>query len=283
MFTEIFKSAKPVVVAVTMLSLSACVGMELDRAKGVDLDGAGAYDAALYKEYLLLSEMEFNEGDYEDSDVFARRALAAAEGNPGGPEELDARAIPGEHRGALAEARRRLVEALDAGAIGRLPEASARAVASFDCWMQEAEENLQPADIAWCRDRFEAALAQIEQPAPAPAQISFANVTVYFAFDSAELSGETVAALVDAANLTDEIGASTVTISGYADRSGSEAYNMALSQRRAEAVAAELRNLLGTDEPPFTLEAFGETNNKVRTPDGVKEAKNRRVKIEIRQ
>ena len=287
MLQKILGGAKPFFAAAAMMSLAACAGFQLDNARGVTPTG-DAFSQALYQEYLTLSEMEFAEGDYEDSDVFAAAAIASANGTPPAPEALDSRVIPAEHKGALSEAHRRLTAALEAGAATMVPEASARGQAMFDCWMQEAEENFQPADIAWCKERFEAALATMEaavgeQPVAVAAPVTFANFTVYFDFDSSAISPQTLSTLIDAADASDDMGASTMTISGYADRSGSEAYNMALSERRANAVANELRGLLGAGGPTMALEAYGEKNNKVITPDGVKEAKNRRVKIEIRK
>jgi len=288
MLHKILGGAKPFIAAAAMMSLAACAGMQLDSARGLTPQG-DAFSKALYAEYLALAEMEFAEGDYEDSDVFAARAIASAAGTPPGPEALDARNIPGEHKGALSEAHRRLTAALEAGAAGIVPEASARGQAMFDCWMQEAEENIQPADIVWCRDRFKVALQAMEaaivpQPAaPAAPPVTFANFTVYFDFDSSTITPQTLSTLIDAADASDDMGASSITVSGYADRSGSEAYNQALSQRRADAVAAELKDLLGAGAPAMVIEAFGENNNKVVTPDGVKEPKNRRVKIEIRR
>jgi outer membrane protein OmpA-like peptidoglycan-associated protein len=276
-------AAKPAVAAVLMLGLTACAGFQLDNAKGLTPSG-DAFSGALYNEYLLLSEMEFAEGDYRDSDTFANRAIASAAGTPPEPEALDARKIPAEAQGALAEARRNLMDALNAGARTAKPAAAARAQASFDCWMQEQEENFQPEDIKWCRDRFDAAMAEIGTPAPAPApQVTFVNFTVYFDFDRSNITPVAQAILIDAANAADDMKASSVTVSGYADRSGPADYNMRLSQRRADTVAAELAGLIGPGAPAMTILAFGETDNLVETPDGVKEERNRRVKIEIRR
>lgn len=283
MITRMIGAAKPAVAAVLMLGLTACAGFQLDNAKGLTPSG-DAFSGALYNEYLLLSEMEFAEGDYRDSDVFANRAIASAAGTPPEPEALDARKIPAEAQGALAEARRNLMDALNAGARTAKPAAAARAQASFDCWMQEQEENFQPEDIKWCRDRFDAAMAEIGTPAPAPApQVTFVNFTVYFDFDKSSITPAAQAILIDAANAADDMKASTVTVSGYTDRAGPADYNMRLSQRRADTVAAELAGLIGPGAPAMTILAFGETDNLVETPDGVKEERNRRVKIEIRR
>lgn len=285
MFTRMIGATKLAAAAAVMLGLSACAGFQLDSAKGLKPSG-DAFSAALYKEYLTLAEMEYAEGDYLDSDEFSARAIASASGKPPMPEALNARPIPANAQADLTAARAKLIAALDAGARTAKPASAARAQASFDCWMQEQEENFQPADIKWCKDRFDAAMAEIGTPAPkaeTKPSVTFANFTVYFDFDKSSLTAETQSTLIDAANAADGMAASSVTVSGYADRSGSEAYNMKLSQRRAEAVAKELTNLIGAKAPKMTLEAFGESQNKVVTPDGVKEAKNRRVKIEIRK
>ena len=68
---------------------------------------------------------------------------------------------------------------------------------------------------------------------------------------------------------------------GHADRSGPARYNMMLSQRRAEAVKAELVKL-GVSAGAITLEWKGEAVPVVQTADGVREAENRRVEILIK-
>ena len=88
MLNGLIRGTKPLLVAVALLGLSACAGIQLENARG--LNPVGSFKQSLYKEYLALAEMEFAEGDYEDSDVFASRAIASAAGTPPGPEALDA-------------------------------------------------------------------------------------------------------------------------------------------------------------------------------------------------
>ncbi len=58
-----------------------------------------------------------------------------------------------------------------------------------------------------------------------------------FAFDSAELSGKGRARLDEVvASLGARMGAVSLTVVGFTDRIGSDAYNLRLSQRRANAV-----------------------------------------------
>ena len=71
---------------------------------------------------------------------------------------------------------------------------------------------------------------------------------------------------------------SRINLTGHADRAGSDAYNVRLSQRRAEAVKAELVRL-GFNANDISVVAKGEADPLVPTADGVREPKNRRVEI----
>ena len=78
----------------------------------------------------------------------------------------------------------------------------------------------------------------------------------------------------------DGCGVTRVSIAGYTDRSGSASYNVGLSERRARAVSAELVRL-GVPASLIAMEAFGESNTAVDTPDGVREPLNRRSEVLI--
>ncbi|WP_156106282.1 OmpA family protein, partial [Sphingobium sp. ba1] len=73
-------------------------------------------------------------------------------------------------------------------------------------------------------------------------------------------------------------GSAQVMLAGYADKSGSASYNVGLSQRRADAVKAYMASK-GIPDGVMTTQAFGETNPRVETADGVRELQNRRVEI----
>ncbi|HEY8611038.1 MAG TPA: OmpA family protein, partial [Roseomonas sp.] len=72
-----------------------------------------------------------------------------------------------------------------------------------------------------------------------------------------------------------------IEVAGHADRSGTPQYNQRLSQRRAEAVAAELARR-GISRPQMSIQACGESRPLVPTADGVREPQNRRVEIVLR-
>lgn len=293
-----YPNMKKSVAVLAAVVLSGCAGMQFEKAQKIAPTGGTDFTQALYKEYMLLSELEFLEGDYKDSDVFALRAIDAANAIYDDPEELSARNLPAANKGELAQARRELVEALDATATEKAPVNAAIAQANFECWMQEQEENFQPDDIARCRNNYMEAMKAIRAalepkpaaaapaPAPTPApkapQRMFATYTVNFDFDSAGITGKAAAIIAEAGAAVDEMKPSSIIISGYTDRAGSESYNMKLAQKRADAVksALDIRSRMSIGNAT-QYRIYGEKNNKKKTDDGVREPENRRVKIEI--
>ena len=127
------------------------------------------HDRALQQGYLDLSQAEFDEADYWDSDTFAERSMAAGRGESVQPEAISARDLPADRVGTLTAARERLSTALAGGAAQRDPAQAAEAQVAFDCWMQEQEEDIQPDHIAACRDRFMTAMASLEARPPVAA------------------------------------------------------------------------------------------------------------------
>ena len=69
-----------------------------------------------------------------------------------------------------------------------------------------------------------------------------------------------------------------IGVTGHTDRAGSDAYNMALSLRRANAVKDQLVRE-GIPAAGITVVGRGESQPLVPTADGVREPQNRRVEI----
>ena len=87
-------------------------------------------------------------------------------------------------------------------------------------------------------------------------------------------------AVQEAASYAQAGNATRVVVVGHADRSGSQEYNVRLSERRAKAVADGLVGL-GVNSGVLSVDWKGENENAVPTPDGVKEPLNRRATISI--
>lgn len=240
-----------------------------------------SHGSALYEGYLGLSRVEYNEGDYKDSDVFAGRAIAAAEGSRFEPEAIMARELPVDELNYAANQRRRLVVAQSLGARDIVPIESAEAQIAFDCWMQEQEEDFQFDDIAACRERFDLAMAAIEkamvpQEPPEPERVV---LEVFFDFDSSVLSTEAMANIEAFANIVGRFRTPVVSVIGNADQTGEENYNFELSQKRAAAVATELE---ARGVVPDGIFARGDQAPAVDRVDRAPERVNRRVIMVVR-
>ncbi|MEE4174881.1 MAG: OmpA family protein [Xanthomonadales bacterium] len=99
-----------------------------------------------------------------------------------------------------------------------------------------------------------------------------------FAFDSATLlpgSEESLTALVKGLGSSD---VSVIVVEGHSSSEGDEAYNMGLSQRRAEAVVAALAER-GLDPRRLSAQGFGETRPLASNEDEAGRTLNRRVEI----
>ncbi len=116
------------------------------------------------------------------------------------------------------------------------------------------------------------------EPAPPPEPEVVRDFIVFFDWDKSDLRPDALAILRDAAGYAKSGGFTRIVATGHADRSGPDAYNMRLSQRRAEAVRGELMRL-GVPADYITTVAKGEREPLVPTPDGVREPQNRRVEI----
>jgi outer membrane protein OmpA-like peptidoglycan-associated protein len=136
--------------------------------------------------------------------------------------------------------------------------------------------------MAGLRYSFGAAPAPVAAPAPAaPVQTVARTYLVFFDWNRADLTDRARQIIAEAASARTTVRSTRIEVSGHADRSGSDAYNQALSMRRAEAVAAELTRR-GVPRAEMVIQAFGESRPLVPTADGVREPQNRRVEIVLK-
>jgi hypothetical protein len=101
---------------------------------------------------------------------------------------------------------------------------------------------------------------------------------VFFDFNKSTLTEQAVTIVDQAAKDAAEGKTTHIEATGYTDTVGSDAYNLRLSKRRAEAVQAELvKQGIPADE--ISIIGKGKHDLLVPTKDGVKEPQNRRVSI----
>jgi outer membrane protein OmpA-like peptidoglycan-associated protein len=125
-------------------------------------------------------------------------------------------------------------------------------------------------------------------PAPAPAPVAVApapaparSYLVFFDWDKADLNARAQQIIAEAAQASTHVATTKIEVSGYADRTGTAAYNQALSLRRANNVAAELVRL-GVPKTEISIAAYGDTRPLVPTAPNTREPQNRRVEIVLK-
>jgi iron complex outermembrane receptor protein len=121
----------------------------------------------------------------------------------------------------------------------------------------------------------EAPAAYVPPPVQAPAPHSY---LVFFDFNKSDLTPQAREIVDTAAKNASASKVTQITVTGHTDTVGSDAYNMRLSRRRAESVAAQLEKD-GIASSEIEIVAKGKRDLLVPTGDGVREPQNRRVQI----
>lgn len=288
-------------------ALTACDFNKFDDVEALNqAQGVGSpFTQKLTVEYRDFVNNELNVmGDHADALHFSRKGLAAARGDAVMPEPLSDWNLLPEHMNELGLGRARLVTVFDLGAREAYPDVAAVAQARFDCWIENQEENFQQEEIEACKREFLSALQQLEgampssppqAPAPAvtapsdalhvdpnaPMHTENAMYLVFFDFDQSTLGAGAQSVLDAVATEVRRRSLNTIDVVGYADRSGTEAYNYRLSERRANAVRDALVQR-GVQANLISASGRGESDPLVETPDGVREPANRRAQISFR-
>jgi outer membrane protein OmpA-like peptidoglycan-associated protein len=107
------------------------------------------------------------------------------------------------------------------------------------------------------------------------------HFTLYFRFESNELTDESRALVPEILNIVKQRAVPEVLVVGHTDTMGGLRANIDLGMTRATAV----RNLLvqaGLDQSTVEATSHGESNLLIHTPDETPEPRNRRVEISVR-
>ena len=104
------------------------------------------------------------------------------------------------------------------------------------------------------------------------------SAVVYFDFDKFTLSTKSIQTLKSVVRAMNENPNMPITISGHADERGTREYNLALGQRRGDAVKDYLL-LNGINDNRVTVKSFGEEYPLVKGSNEASWSKNRRAEI----
>lgn len=257
------------------------------------------FTQALAGEYRTFSNSQLKEMfDYPDALHFARKGLAASAGEVVMPEPVSDWNLSDKHISELSAARGRLIVAFDLGARETKPELTAKAQVKFDCWIEQQEEKTNE-EIINCKNEFldtmnalEADLtppaAPVAEPivedlafdvdASEPMAAENAMYLVFFNWDSSELGSGAMNVLDAVAEEVSKNPPASINIIGHTDTSGAADYNQRLAFKRANTVRDALVER-GVDPNLVVVDAKGENELLVETPDDVREPANRRVNI----
>jgi len=126
----------------------------------------------------------------------------------------------------------------------------------------------------------QSSVASVDLTTGSRADDSGPNV-VYFDFDSFVVKDEFRPVVEAGVHTLGADGKRHVTVEGYADERGSSEYNLALGQRRAEAVVKAMQ-LLGADASRMEPVSYGKEHPAASGHDETAWAKNRRAEIVAR-
>lgn len=236
-------------------------------------------------------------GDFNSSEWFSAKGMRANAGEAVPPEELGTWGPWHEVANELAEARARLVRALDGNARARSPVDAAIAQRAFDCWLENASTvtfggtpwspyapnahmrqmtgQASSAPLRSCKDEFLEAIVKIEGPAPPQT-----GYTVFFATGRWNLDARAQATIREAVVAIRTARSTNVVVQGHADTVGRPGPNQILSERRANEVRRAL--LAEGVQANISTQGFGEGQLAVPTPDSTPEQRNRRAVIIVR-
>ncbi len=135
------------------------------------------------------------------------------------------------------------------------------------------------ADLREMESDFEVAVERLET------ELRF-NVPVYFGFDDATIEEEDMEILNRFASVTQKYyPRALITVEGFTDKSGGEAYNLQLGQRRADAVKGYLVGNNGMSDELVRAVSYGENTERLVMPEtwgpGATGWENRRVVLVI--
>ena len=99
--------------------------------------------------------------------------------------------------------------------------------------------------------------------------------TVYFGYDSSSLTSEAQAVLSAQANYLKDNSSVSIIVEGHCDERGTREYNIALGERRANAVAQFLRSA-GVDSSRITTISYGKERPVASGSDEASWSLNRR-------
>ncbi|MEP0708466.1 MAG: OmpA family protein [Parvibaculum sp.] len=264
----------------SFLVLAGCGTWTAESYLHEDIQG-DSFNACLAREYQDRATSEaYVDCNWVDTAMIVEKGRAAAAGETVLPYDPATKGVLPSDLPELQDARSKLMAALDNGGREERGCACAKAQRYYDGWVEQASDNKLGVNGSYFGgeggpvqpDRVEAEKAAFYEALTACALQASGPWTIYFGFDKYNLTPE-------AQSVIDQIVAETtgpLSVVGHTDTSGSNAYNQALGQRRADSVS---NALTAQGKELCSAASKGETDLAVQTGDGVREPLNRRAVV----
>ncbi|RAU22589.1 OmpA family protein [Paramagnetospirillum kuznetsovii] len=235
------------------------------------------FTKALADEYKEATRHEaLDEYEWRHAVVYARKSVRAASGEVVPPEDPAKWDVPVENLPELSAARATLMDDFDKGARERVPALAAKAQVSLDCWIEEEWER---ENDPGCKNVFLDTEPKLKPPAPVVEAPSLPQpLVVFFDYNKSDINAAAMQTLYEAAPALKAAKPTVIHIHGFTDTVGGKPYNKGLSEKRAKAVADQLRKL-GVDGVTVDMVGFGKEKLAVPTKNNVKEQRNRRAEV----
>ncbi len=143
-----------------------------------------------------------------------------------------------------------------------------------------AEEAMKKAE-ALCPTPVPPPKPVIPSPPPAPKVIDRLTLRINFDFDKADIRSDQIPELQKAVNFVRKYSGSKIMIEGHTCNIGTDEYNQALSERRAEAVKRYLIKEGAAEESKISTVGHGESRPVASNETKEGRAQNRRVEVLI--
>ncbi|HCP01578.1 MAG: hypothetical protein CL573_03230 [Alphaproteobacteria bacterium] len=267
-----------------LISLSACGSYDVAELRQRVVDSS-TFSGAVAREYRKFVVFEADQMmDWPDAHYFAAKALKVLDDpSAAQPEELSNWDIDERFVNALKIGDSRLKAAIRLVTPEDGAEDLAKAITSFDCWVEQAEEGWQNDHIAACRAAFNNALGSLEKKTGIEiTDVGEAKIrlVVHHDFDRVHPRSEDLVLIRSFASKGWDDLPLHVHVVGHTDRSGSFEHNKKLSVFRALAVVDAIKSTW-PGEYTFSIEGLGEAAPVVATADGIREFRNRRTEAEV--
>ena len=265
-------------------ALTACGAYDVAELKEKTIDTT-SYSGAVAEEYRKFVTSEADQMmDWQDAGYFAAKALKVLDDPTAAqPENYKNWNIDQQFVDDLEVGQGRLRIAMRLITPKEGAANLAKAITSFDRWVEQAEEGWQTDHIAACQTSFNDALGKLEQQKGIKitnASDAKAKFVVFHELDQPQPRAEDFVLIQSFASKGWDDLQVHVHVVGHADRSGSHEYNHKLSVSHAFAVVNATK-ATWPGEYTFSIEGLGETTSAVATSDGVPDVRNRRTEAEV--